>query len=320
MSKLPGGDGAQESAIEVEQSQPGALRMVVGGQNDHLVAMHSDVADGFILLLIKTLRDTTRGLDRGDDLQVSVKEEQRVAASFDGLSDSICPLSLLVIVGKRRHRRQLIHWAVLCKFVQCSGGIIPAAHQESIVGERQAHGPIETLCGETAGLAGRQRLRVGIVARSDELHAARAVQLARSDRQHAAGQHAEAIRSLRHISQLSQTPRVNVAAPPQLPAVGMRPGGAHARGCVLGEPERAEELGQQVRRQQDIHAPQWERRHFGDEGVGLVLELGRALAGVHGEHQELSVREVGKTRRQAHETGGTERGSCGRSRRAAAAR
>eukprot|EP00964_Phaeocystis_antarctica_P028260 scaffold15942_cov74-Phaeocystis_antarctica.AAC.3 len=78
--------------------------------------------------------------------------------------------------------------------------------------------------------------------------------------------------------------------------------------CVLGETERAEELGQQVRRQQDIHAPRWERRHFGDEGVGLVLELGRALAGVHGELQELSAREVGQARQQAHETGGNGRG------------
>eukprot|EP00964_Phaeocystis_antarctica_P076224 scaffold47117_cov65-Phaeocystis_antarctica.AAC.8 len=68
-------------------------------------------------------------------------------------------------------------------------------------------------------------------------------------------------------------------------------------GCVLGEPERAEELGQQVRRQQDIHAPRWERRHLGDEGVGLVLELGRALAGVHDDLQELCVREVGEARR-----------------------
>eukprot|EP00964_Phaeocystis_antarctica_P028320 scaffold15971_cov76-Phaeocystis_antarctica.AAC.4 len=85
----------------------------------------------------------------------------------------------------------------------------------------------------------------------------------------------------------------------------MRPGAAHACSCVLGEPERAEELGQQVRRQQDIHAPRWERRHLGDEGVGLVLELGRALdvegvEGVYGELQELRVREVGEARRQAH--------------------
>ena len=123
----------------------------------------------------------------------------------------------------------------------------------------------------------------------------------RGDRQHATGQHAEAIRFTVHSSQLPHTPRVDVAAPPQLPAVGMRPGGAHARSCVLGEPERAEELGQQVRRQQDIHAPRWERRHLGDEGVGLVLELGRALAGVHCDLQELRVREVGEARRQAHE-------------------
>eukprot|EP00964_Phaeocystis_antarctica_P139436 scaffold104211_cov69-Phaeocystis_antarctica.AAC.3 len=96
--------------------------------------------------------------------------------------------------------------------------------------------------------------------------------------------------------QLPHTPRVDVAASPQLPTVGTRPCGAHACSCVFGEPERAEELGQQVRRQQDIHAPRWERRHLSDEGVGLVLELGRALAGVHGELQELRVRERGEAR------------------------
>eukprot|EP00964_Phaeocystis_antarctica_P159311 scaffold130295_cov63-Phaeocystis_antarctica.AAC.7 len=137
-------------------------------------------------------------------------------------------------------------------------------------------------CGETAGLAGRQRLWVGIVARSDEIHA-NVVTPARGDRQHAAGQHAKASRVRGHISQLSRTPRVDIAASPQLPAVGTRPGGAHACNCVLGEPERAEELGQQVRRQQDIHTPGWERRHLGDEGVGLVLKLRQALAGFHGE-------------------------------------
>eukprot|EP00964_Phaeocystis_antarctica_P034567 scaffold19672_cov71-Phaeocystis_antarctica.AAC.2 len=94
----------------------------------------------------------------------------------------------------------------------------------------------------------------------------------------------------------------------------MRPGGAHTCGCVLGKRERAEELGQQVRRQQDIHAPRWERRHLGDEGVGLVLELGRALAGVYGELQELRVREVGQARRQAHEMGARARVVPGRAR------
>eukprot|EP00964_Phaeocystis_antarctica_P002518 scaffold1319_cov64-Phaeocystis_antarctica.AAC.1 len=112
----------------------------------------------------------------------------------------------------------------------------------------------------------------------------------------------------RHISQLSHTPRVDVVASPQLPAVRTGPGGAHARSCVIGEPERAEELGQQVRRQQDIHAPRWERRHLSDEGVGLVLELGRALAGVHGDVQELRVREVG----QAQAAHGTQGRSAGR--------
>ena len=44
--KLSGSDGAQESAIEVEQSQPSwALSiMIPGGQDEHLVAVHCDVA------------------------------------------------------------------------------------------------------------------------------------------------------------------------------------------------------------------------------------------------------------------------------------
>eukprot|EP00964_Phaeocystis_antarctica_P057742 scaffold34197_cov70-Phaeocystis_antarctica.AAC.7 len=73
----------------------------------------------------------------------------------------------------------------------------------------------------------------------DELHAAYGAigDTARGDRQHAAGQHAEAIRFLGHISQQSHPPRVDVAASPQLPAVGTGPGGAHACSCVLGEPE-----------------------------------------------------------------------------------
>eukprot|EP00964_Phaeocystis_antarctica_P111310 scaffold75668_cov75-Phaeocystis_antarctica.AAC.4 len=298
ISKLPGGDGAQEDTIKVEQSQPGALRMGVIGQNDYLVAMHSDVADGLVIIIINILRGNICGLDRGDDLQVSVKEDQRVA-SFVGISDSIGPLSLLmhctflessVIVGMLRHRRQLIHRAVLSELA------------------REAP---EAPCGETAGPAGRQSLWVGIAARSDELHAARylVVIITRGNRQHAAGQHAEASRVYGHTSQPPLTPRVDVAASPQLPAVGTRPGGAHTCSGVLREPERAEELGQQVRRQQDIHAPRRERRHLGDEGVGLVLELGRALAGVHGDFQELRVREVGQAQ-AAHETGGNGRGGC----------
>eukprot|EP00964_Phaeocystis_antarctica_P015554 scaffold8616_cov76-Phaeocystis_antarctica.AAC.6 len=139
------------------------------------------------------------------------------------------------IVGKHRHRRQLIHRAVQSKLVQCGRCVAQAASQESVVCERQAHEPLETPCGETAGPVGRQRLRSGIVARSDELHGGLTAvgMLARGvcDRQHAAGQ-------------LLHPRRVDVAASPQLPAVGTRPGGAHACSCVFGEPERAEELGQ----------------------------------------------------------------------------
>ena len=56
ISKLTGGDGAHELAIEVEQSQPGAFSMVVAGQNDHLVTKHSGVADGLVTsTTLKTL-------------------------------------------------------------------------------------------------------------------------------------------------------------------------------------------------------------------------------------------------------------------------
>merc|ERR1712086_419731 len=94
ISKLPSSDGAQESAIEVEQSQPGALSMVVAGQNDHLVAMHSDVADGHVKI-ISIVQDITCGLDRGDDLQVGVKKDHRLV-SVIRLGESIGPLSLLM--------------------------------------------------------------------------------------------------------------------------------------------------------------------------------------------------------------------------------
>ena len=68
IAKLPGGDGAQESAIEVEQLQPGALIMVLTGQDDHLVAMHSEVLDGFVIIVINILRGIACGLNYGDDL------------------------------------------------------------------------------------------------------------------------------------------------------------------------------------------------------------------------------------------------------------
>eukprot|EP00964_Phaeocystis_antarctica_P065117 scaffold39233_cov77-Phaeocystis_antarctica.AAC.2 len=123
-----GSDGTQESAIKVEQSQPGARSMDVAGQNDHLVAMHCDVADGF----------------------ACIKDDNGIASIFAKISDSIGPMSLLMhcvsrnsfaIVGKRRHRRQQIHRAVQSELVQCSRWFPKAASQESIVGERQAHGP-----------------------------------------------------------------------------------------------------------------------------------------------------------------------------------
>ena len=44
--KPPCGDRAQESAIEVEQLQPRALRMAIASQHDHLVAVHRDIAEG----------------------------------------------------------------------------------------------------------------------------------------------------------------------------------------------------------------------------------------------------------------------------------
>ena len=59
--------------------------MVITGQNDHLVAMHSDVADGYVIL--RSILRGNSGLDRGNDLQVCVKEDQRVVSSFV-LSDS----------------------------------------------------------------------------------------------------------------------------------------------------------------------------------------------------------------------------------------
>ena len=64
LSKLSGGDGAQESAIEVEQSQPGAVGMAIAGQHDHLVAVHRDVEDEIIMFR------GFSGLNRGNDLQV----------------------------------------------------------------------------------------------------------------------------------------------------------------------------------------------------------------------------------------------------------
>eukprot|EP00964_Phaeocystis_antarctica_P030165 scaffold17007_cov91-Phaeocystis_antarctica.AAC.2 len=194
-------------------------------------------------------RWSERSLGRHTQLhrkRVCIKDDHRLISPIAISSDSINPLSLLVhctppepsfIVGKHRHLRQLIHRTVLSELVQCGGLVVEAASYESVVGARQAHGPIEKRCGEAAGPAGRQRLQVGIAACSDEFQAACVVSIARGDRQHATGQHAEAIRSLGHTSQLSHTPRVDVAAPPQLPAVGTRPGGAHACGCVLGKTE-----------------------------------------------------------------------------------
>ena len=65
---MPSSDGAHESAIQVDQSQPGALKMVIGGQHEHLVAVHCDVS-----VNVEEGTITGRGfsgLNRGDDLQV----------------------------------------------------------------------------------------------------------------------------------------------------------------------------------------------------------------------------------------------------------
>ena len=91
------------------------------------------------------------------------------------------------ILGKRRNSRQLIHRGVKRELVQCSGWVVVIASQESVVGARQAREHLKTPRGETAGPAGRQRLRVGIVARSDKVYGGNAFALARGDRQHAAG-------------------------------------------------------------------------------------------------------------------------------------
>ena len=90
--------------------------------------------------------------------------------------DAVGALGLLVhcdlleaslVAGERRRRRQQIHRAVLGKLVQRARWVIGArplvaVHQEPVVGARQADEPAETHCGETAGPAGCQGVRVGV--------------------------------------------------------------------------------------------------------------------------------------------------------------
>ena len=83
--------------------------MVVAGQNDHLVAMHSDVADGHVI--IRILWDITCGLDCGEDLQVGVKEDQRLVFSCGMYADKYPPRGrargILRGVLPKRARKQL---------------------------------------------------------------------------------------------------------------------------------------------------------------------------------------------------------------------
>ena len=53
--------------------------MAAAGQHDHLVAMHSDVADGAVIILRVLQATNLLGcislLDYGNDLQVCIKED-----------------------------------------------------------------------------------------------------------------------------------------------------------------------------------------------------------------------------------------------------
>lgn len=69
-SEPAGGDGAQVSAVEVEQAQPGALRMAIAGEDDNLVAMDGEVDDRPLLLLPLVVRLRFDRLDLRDELQL----------------------------------------------------------------------------------------------------------------------------------------------------------------------------------------------------------------------------------------------------------
>ena len=126
--------------------------MVGTGQHNDLVAMHSDVADGYVILT-SILRAITRVLDCGYNLQACVKQDQPLVSRetdfIHRVGRCIGPLRLLMhctsvislIVGEGRHRRQFIHLPVLSKLKQRGGWMVDVAHQESVVGERHAHGP-----------------------------------------------------------------------------------------------------------------------------------------------------------------------------------
>eukprot|EP00964_Phaeocystis_antarctica_P111951 scaffold76200_cov63-Phaeocystis_antarctica.AAC.2 len=94
--KLPSGDGAQDSAIKVDHSQPGALIMAVAGQNDDLVAMHGEVGDRPAVTNSALICDLDCGLDCGNNLQICIEEGHGTASSIGLVDDSIGPLSLLV--------------------------------------------------------------------------------------------------------------------------------------------------------------------------------------------------------------------------------
>ena len=58
--------------------------MALAGQNDHLVGMHSDVADVFTFIY-----NLITGLNCGDKLQVCIKEDHGIASLVGAADDSI---------------------------------------------------------------------------------------------------------------------------------------------------------------------------------------------------------------------------------------
>ena len=101
-----------------------------------------------------------------------------------------CTSVISLIVGEGRHRRQFIHVPVLSKHNlnnAVDGWSTLHTRSPSLVSAMpmgQTKGD-QRLCGETAGLAGRQRLWVGVVAQSNEAHPTPPIRPARADRQHA---------------------------------------------------------------------------------------------------------------------------------------